>query len=109
MAESAMLTGPTRKRWTGPTRARIRGGPPAERCQPERGLLAAIRVNKGSALSGLGGREAEAETLLLEGLDGAEAAQDYQSALRAINNLAHLVFRRWPVDQAWDLSNAWAG
>jgi DNA-binding CsgD family transcriptional regulator len=41
--------------------------------------------------------------LLLAGLDAAEEAQDFQSALRAINNLAHVVFRHWPEQRAGEL------
>jgi DNA-binding CsgD family transcriptional regulator len=96
-AESAMLTGHNREAVEWADQALALAGTAGG------ALRAAITVNKGSALSGLGGREAEAEALLLEGIERSEAAQDYLSALRAMNNLSHLVFRRWPVDQAGDL------
>jgi DNA-binding CsgD family transcriptional regulator len=115
MAESAMLTGHNREavEWadealrlggfdaSAQTEAPVPGSAPTVAGAGGRAALrAAIVVNKGSALSGLAGREAEAEALLLEGLEGAEEAQDFLSALRAMNNLAHVVFRRWPVAQA---------
>jgi DNA-binding CsgD family transcriptional regulator/tetratricopeptide (TPR) repeat protein len=109
MAESAMLTGHNQRavEWAdeaarlagldvGGAATAVEGGASAA-------VRAAIWVNKGSALTGLGGREDEAEALLLAGLDGAERAQDFQSALRAINNLAHMVFRLWPVERASQL------
>ncbi len=117
MAESAMLTGRNREavEWADEA-LRLAGlndrdgraggdGLDGETAGPGTVLRAAIAVNKGSALGGIAGREAEAEALVLEGLDGAEAAQDFQSALRAMNNLAHVVFRRWPVERAEELLN----
>lgn len=99
MAESAMLTGRDREAVDRADEAlRLSGDSPASAA-----LGAAIAVNKGSALSGIPGRDVEAVELLLAGLDGAEEAQDFQSALRAINNLAHVVFRRWPEKRAGDL------
>lgn len=99
MAESAMLTGHNREavEWADEA-LRISGAPASSA-----GLAAAIAVNKGSALSGIPGRDIEAEELLLAGLDAAEEAQDFQSALRAINNLAHVVFRHWPEKRAGEL------
>jgi DNA-binding CsgD family transcriptional regulator len=101
MAESAMLTGRNREavKWAHEAR-QLLAVDPAGAAGVDPALVAAIDVNQGSALSGLGGQEDEAEALLLQGLDEAEAAGDFQSALRAINNLAHMVFRRWPIDRA---------
>ena len=66
-------------------------------------LQAAVLVNKGSAWSELPDRRAEGETLLVAGLDAAAAAGDYLTALRAANNLAHLVMPRWPPERSAQL------
>ncbi|HEX3540457.1 MAG TPA: AAA family ATPase [Acidimicrobiales bacterium] len=96
LAESAMLNGHNHDAVGFADEAlRLAGAPPVDPA-----LSAAIAINKGSALTGLGGREEEAVGLLLAGVDGAEQSLDFFSALRALNNLAHTVFRLWPVDDA---------
>ena len=63
-------------------------------------LRAAVLVNRGSALGMLRGREDEGERLLLEGLTAATEVEDYLSALRAVNNLAHPAFPRWEPERS---------
>jgi DNA-binding CsgD family transcriptional regulator len=63
--------------------------------EASRDLLAAILVNRGSALIVISGREAEGEQTLVEGINEAVAVGDHLSALRGINNLAHHVFPVW--------------
>jgi DNA-binding CsgD family transcriptional regulator len=63
-------------------------------------LRAAVLVNKGSAMNMLIGQEDAAEELLLEGLAAATAVEDYLSALRAINNVAHNTFPIWQPERS---------
>jgi DNA-binding CsgD family transcriptional regulator/tetratricopeptide (TPR) repeat protein len=62
---------------------------------PSEALRASVLVNKGSALLDTLGAEGEGERLIAEGLRIAIAAEDHQSALRALNNLSHYVMPVW--------------
>ena len=62
---------------------------------PSVALRAAVLVNKGSALIDCAGREQEGAVFVEEGLRASLEAQDSQSALRAINNLAHYAMPVW--------------
>ena len=62
---------------------------------PSDALRASVLVNKGSALLDTLGAEEEGARLLEDGLRIAIAAEDHQSALRALNNLSHYVMPVW--------------
>ncbi|HWW52813.1 MAG TPA: AAA family ATPase, partial [Acidimicrobiales bacterium] len=95
LAESAMLGERPEEALEWADEALALGGPSSSAQ-----LRAAVLVNRGSALSMLGGREDEGEQLLLEGLAAATEVEDYLSALRAINNLAHPAFPRWEPERS---------
>ena len=91
LAESAMLAGRTEEsiRWA--DEALAMAGP-----NPSPALRAAVLVNKGPALQVLPATHDEGQRLLLEGQEAAVLAEDYLSALRSVNNLAHNVLPVWP-------------
>ena len=103
LAESAMLAERAEEALEWADEALAFGGP-----STSAPLRAAVLVNRGSALVMLRGREDEAEQLLLEGLAAATEVEDYLSALRAINNLAHPAFWRWEPRRSAELLDGMA-
>jgi tetratricopeptide (TPR) repeat protein len=89
-SEAAMLVGDTASsvRWA--DEAMAAAGP-----SPSVALRAAVLVNKGSTLLDSAGDEDTGVQMLQEGLAAAIEAEDHQTTLRALNNLAHYVLPIW--------------
>lgn len=94
-AEAAVLEGDTERAVSWADEALEIAGPDASTQ-----LRAAVLVNKGTALLDVGGREVAGLAMLEEGLEAAVEAEDHQSTLRALNNIAHYALPLWEPERS---------
>jgi DNA-binding CsgD family transcriptional regulator len=94
-SEAAMLVGDTKSAVGWADEAMAAAGP-----DPSMSLRGAVLVNKGSTLVDSAGDEDTGVLMLQEGLLDAIEAEDHQTTLRALNNLAHYVLPLWEPDSS---------